>query len=61
MKYVIILLLASKPIYIPFDTTISCGEQGEGIIEAIATYHGPGTDQGWYTEDNKLVYGFYCE
>ena len=61
MKYVNILLLASNPIYIPFDTTLSCAEQGEEIIETIATYHGPGTNQGWYTKNNKLIYGFYCE
>jgi hypothetical protein len=61
VRYIIILLLSSNPIYIPFDTTVSCIDQGEEIIESIATYHGPGTDQGWYTEDNKLIYGFYCE
>jgi hypothetical protein len=61
MKYVIILLLLNKPIYVPFDTTLSCGEQGEEIIEAIATYHGPGTNQGWYTDRGSLIYGFYCE
>ena len=61
MKYVIILLLASNPIYVPFDTTVSCGEQGEEIIEAIATYHGPGTNQGWYTKKGDLIFGFYCE
>ena len=47
--------------YIPFDTTTSCGEQGEEIIETIATYHGPGPDQGWYTKKGDLVFGFYCE
>ena len=61
MKYIILLLLASNSIYIPFDTTVSCGEQGKEIIEAIATYHGPGTNQGWYTKEGKLIYGFYCE
>ena len=61
MKYVIILLLASNSIYIPFDTTTSCGEQGEEIIETIATYHGPGPEQGWYTKEGKLIFGFYCE
>ena len=61
MKYVIILLLASNSIYIPFDTTSSCGDQGEEIIETIATYHGPGPEQGWYTKEGKLVFGFYCE
>jgi len=61
VKYVIILLLASNPIYVPFDTTVSCGEQGEEIIEAIATYSGSGPEQGWYTKEGKLLYGFYCE
>ena len=61
MKLIVLLLLASEPLYFPFDSTLSCGEQGEEIIEAIATYQGPGPDQGWYTKDNKLVYGFYCK
>ena len=61
MKYIILLLLASDPIYIPFDSTLSCQEQGEAVIESIATYHGSGTNQGWYTKENKLIYGFYCE
>ena len=61
MKYIVILLLAKDPIYVPLNTTVSCGEQGQEIIEAIATYHGPGTNQGWYTKEGKLIYGFYCE
>jgi len=61
MKYVIILLLASDPIYVPFDATLSCFEQGQEIMESIATYHGPGPEQGWYTKEGKLLYGFYCE
>ena len=61
MKYVIILLLASNSIYIPFDTTVSCGDQGEEIIETIATYHGPGPEQGLYTKKGDLIFGFYCE
>jgi len=51
----------NKPIYVPFDTTLSCAEQGEEIIESIAMYHGPGPDQGWYTDHGSLIYGFYCE
>ena len=61
MKYIILLLLASDPIYVPFNTTVSCAEQGEMVIEAIATYYGPGPNQGWYTKEGKLLYGFYCE
>ena len=61
MKLIVLLLLASEPLYFPFDTTLSCGEQGEEIMEATATYHGPGPEQGWYTDHGALVYGFYCE
>ena len=61
MKYVIILLLAKDPIHVPFDTTLGCYEQGNEVIEAIATYHGPGPKQGWYTKKGELVYAFYCE
>ena len=61
MKYVIILLLANDPIHVPFDTTISCGEQGKEIIETIATYQGPGPEEGWYTKEGRLIFGFYCE
>ena len=61
MKFIIILLLTQDPLYIPFDTTLDCFEQGTEIIESIATYHGPGPPQGWYTDHGTLVYGFYCE
>ena len=61
MKFIIILLLTQDPLYIPFDTTLDCFEQGTEIIESIATYHGPGPTQGWYTDHGTLVYGFYCE
>ena len=61
MKLIILLLLAGEPLYFPFDSTLSCGEQGEEIIETIATYHGPGPKQGWYTKKSELVYGFYCD
>ena len=61
MKFIILLLLASEPLYFPFDSTLSCGEQGEEIMESIATYHGPGPKQGWYTKEGKLIYAFYCE
>ena len=61
MKFIVLLLLAGEPIYLPFDLTLSCGEQGEEIIETVATYHGPGPEQGWYTKKGDLVFGFYCE
>ena len=61
MKLIVLLLLASEPLYFPFDTTLSCGEQGEEIMKSIATYQGPGINQGWYTPKGKLIYGFYCQ
>ena len=61
MKYIIILLLAADPLYFPFDTTLDCAEQGREVIESIATYYGPGPKQGWYTKNNDLIFGFYCE
>ena len=48
-------------IHFPFDKNLTCGEQGETIIETIATYHEPGPEQGWYTKKGDLVFGFYCE
>ena len=61
MKYIVILLLAKDPIHVPFDTTLSCYEQGREVIEAISIYKGPGSDQGWYTKNGDLIFGFYCE
>ena len=63
MKYVIILLLAKDPIYVPLDKTSHCFEQGEEVIEAIATYHNEtkNKSQGWYTKNGDLIFGFYCE
>ena len=61
MKLIILLLLASEPLYFPFDDSIDCYDQGMEVMEAMATYQGPGPEQGWYTKDGKLVYGFYCE
>ena len=63
MKYVIIFVLLADPIYLPFDNTLTCHEQGEEIIETLGVYK-EGTDthtQGVYTQQNKLIYAFYCE
>ena len=61
MKFIILLVLASEPLYFPFDTTLDCYDQGNEIMESIATYQGPGINQGWYTDHGTLIYGFYCE
>jgi len=61
MKLIILLLLASEPLYFPFDNTIDCYDQGMEIMESVATYQGPGVNQGWYTKKDQLIYGFYCK
>ena len=60
MKLIIILLLVGEPLYFPFDEKWNCYDQGIEIMESIATYQGPGINQGWYTKEGKLIYGFYC-
>ena len=47
MKFIIILLLVGEPLYFPFDNTIDCFDQGMEVMESIATYQGPGINQGW--------------
>ena len=61
MKYIILLVLLKGPLYFPFDSRLSCYEQGYKLMTSLATYHGPGPTQGWYTDHGDLVYGFYCE
>ena len=61
MKFIILLLLASEPLYFPFDKKWDCYDQGYKVLESVATYQGPGPQQGWYTDQGTLVYGFYCE
>ena len=42
-------------------TNPDCFSRGYEVLQKIATYHESGTNQGWYTKENKLIYGFYCE
>ena len=63
MKYLVVLILSANPVILPFNTSLTCFEQGQSYIETIAKYYDK-TDtlnQGWYTEKGKLVYGFYCD
>ena len=61
MKFIILLLAASEPMYFPFDDNMDCYDQGTMIMESLSTYQGPGPNQGWYTNNGTLVYGFYCK
>ena len=43
-------------------TNPDCFSQGYAILEKLATYHGPGPNQGWVLNDSKIeVGGWYCE
>tara|TARA_R110002020_G_scaffold1439_1_gene6496 strand:+ start:1143 stop:1334 length:192 start_codon:yes stop_codon:yes gene_type:complete len=63
MKVLVILILLTEPVVLPFTPGLSCSAQGEAWIEANATYINQSgtTDQGWYTAEDKLVYAYYCE
>jgi len=62
---VIVVLLAGpdnlEKNYYPVDTEDNCTVVGQRIIEQIAKYRDNiGEHQGWYTLDDKLVIGHYC-
>ena len=63
MKQLVILILLSNPIVLPFEEGLTCSQQGDAYIEKIATYidQTETRDQGWYTPEGKLVYGYYCD
>ena len=38
-----------------------CFSQGYEVLEKLATYHGPGPNQGWVLNDSNIeVAGWYC-
>ena len=63
MKFLVILILAADPIILPFNNALTCFEQGQAYIEKTFNYYyqTDTKDQGWYTTNGKLVYGFYCD
>ena len=43
-------------------TNPDCFSKGYEVLEKIATYHGPGPEQGWVLNDSQVqVGGWYCE
>jgi len=41
-----------------------CFSQGYEILEKLATYHGPGPNQGWVLKNARIpieVAGWYCK
>ena len=46
-------------VYIPNP---DCFTQGYKVLEKLATYQGPGPEQGWYLKGTQVqVGGWYCQ
>ena len=44
------------------DIKPDCFSQGHAILQKLATYRGPGPDQGWYLNGAHInVAGWYCQ
>ena len=60
----ILMILATGAILtFPMDESVKpdCFSQGYAILEKLATYHGPGPNQGWVLNDSNVeVAGWYC-
>ena len=62
MKYIIILLLSVSGVEeIKFETHgLDCGEMAKAWREVNTTYY-EGPNQGNYTHDGKLMFGYMCQ
>jgi len=63
---VIIILATGSLLTFPTIENIKpdCFSQGYAILEKLATYHGPGPNQGWTLKNARIpieVAGWYCE
>ena len=57
----LIIILSLGFIEIPYENKLSCMEQGSMWLEIHSKYQATGgKNQGLYTRDGKLVYGFFC-
>ena len=57
----LIIILSLGFIEIPYENKLTCVEQGSMWLEIHTTHQVPRPkDQGLYTKDGKLVYGFFC-
>ena len=59
----LIIILSIGFIEIPYENKLTCSEQGSMWLEINTkhTYHESSPkDQGLYTRNGKLVYGFFC-
>ena len=57
----LIILLSIGFIEIPFESRLSCVEQGSMWLEIHSKHRETGDkNQGLYTKKDQLVYGFFC-
>ena len=57
----LIIILSIGFIEMPFESKLSCVEQGSMWLDIHTTHQASGSEgQGLYTKQGKLVYGFYC-
>ena len=63
MKIIMILATGALITFTPDPrTNPDCFSKGYKIMEKIATYHGPGPDQGWVLNNSNVqVGGWYCQ
>jgi len=63
MKVIMILATGALLTFTPSKyTKPDCFSKGYEIMEKIATYHGPGPNQGWVLNGSNLqVGGWYCQ
>ena len=60
----ILMIIATGAIFtFPMQKGVEpdCFTQGHAILEKLATYQGPGPEQGWYLKGTRVqVGGWYC-
>ena len=57
----LIIILSVGFLEMPFENKLTCMEQGSMWLEIHTTHQVPRpADQGLYTKQGKLVYGFMC-
>ena len=57
----LIIILSVGFLEMPFETKLSCVEQGYMWLDIHTTHQASGgKNQGLYTKQGKLVYGFMC-
>ena len=61
---IIMILATGTLLTFPMDKSIKpdCFSQGHAILQKMATYQGPGPNQGWIHKNYNIeVGGWYCQ